>query len=432
MFIRNDIEEGMYYNGKLAVVKRIGRDNITVTFSEGSRDYELHRETWENIEYSVDEESGQVVKKELGAFSQFPLRLAWAITIHKSQGLTFDKVIIDAGRSFAAGQVYVALSRCRSLEGIVLHSLIPANALHSDKRIGDFSAAHHSTGELQEVFKLERVLYANHLLLRLFTFADLSAHLEEWRELIDKRDIPDKEAATALHASVSEQVRNINITAEKFQRELQRLIGAIESDRGSMAILKERCAKAIRYFTDQIAGQMITPLRAHINQLAYKKRMKRYLQHVQLIEETCWSKIDRLYHGRFLDEELYSGEMEHTKDRLTRVVSSTTSSKKEKGGTYKDTLDLHRQGKTLHEIAAIRGLTEGTIKHHMARLIAGGEINVYDVLPAETIEAVLAFIMETKVVAIGAIRTGLGDSYDYNDIRMIVSHALRNRTGDAS
>ncbi len=431
MFIRNDTEEGMYYNGKLAVVKNLSGDKITVTFSDGGKDYELHRERWENIDYSVDAESGEVVKKELGTFSQFPLRLAWAITIHKSQGLTFDKVIIDAGRSFAAGQVYVALSRCRSLEGIVLHSLIPPNALHSDKRIGDFSAAHHSTGELQNVFDREKALYANHLLLRLFSFTDLSAHMEEWQDLIAKKDIPDKEAATALHASICEQVRNINIIAEKFQRELQRLIAATESDRSGVAMLKERCAKAIRYFTDQIAGQIITPLRVHTNELAYKKKVKRYLQHVQLIEETCWNRVDRLYHGRFLDEVLYSAEPVHARDKFTKVVSSTTSSKKEKGGTYKDTLDLHRQGKTVGEIAAIRGLTESTIKHHMTRWIAGGEINVYDVLSAETIETVLAFIMDKKVVAVSAIRSELGDSYDYNDIRMIVSHVLRNRPADA-
>ncbi|EQD58190.1 helicase family protein, partial [mine drainage metagenome] len=151
--------------------------------------------------------------KVLGTFSQYPLRLAWAITIHKSQGLTLDKVIVDAGRSFAAGQVYVALSRCRSLEGMVLRSLISPAALHEDPRIDAFSASHHAADELRRVLEMEKAEYAGHLLRRLFSFSGLSAHLGEWRQRITATAaLPDKEATITLQDRIAQRMGEIEET----------------------------------------------------------------------------------------------------------------------------------------------------------------------------------------------------------------------------
>jgi hypothetical protein len=423
MFIRNDTEAGAYYNGKLATVKRIRGAEVTVAFRDSGTDYTLHRETWENAGYGIDENSGKVVRRVLGTFSHYPLRLAWAITIHKSQGLTLDKVIVDAGRSFAAGQVYVALSRCRSLDGIVLHSLITPDALREDPRIDAFSDSRHAAGALQNLLSRERADYANYLLQRLFTFSGLSAPLDEWRELIIGTAIlPDKEHPGALHECTRARMGEIEATAEKFRRQLRHLTEDAGGAPACLPVLKERCGKAIEYFTARIATQIATPLREHIGSLRGKKKLKRYLIHVQLIENTCWEKIKALYGARLLDEKLYSGAPRYNP---THTAIASPADRSEKGATIKETLSLHREHKTAEEIAAVRGLAVGTIKSHLAHLIKNGEIEVYEVLPVVTIEAVGAFLQAHADATLTAIRTGTGDRFDYNDIRMIVAHWSR-------
>jgi hypothetical protein len=139
MFIRND-SDGNYYNGKLGRVEKISNGVVTVTDQEG-RSMDVTPVEWPNAQYELDEESGEICQNVVGTFRQIPLRVAWAITIHKSQGLTFDNVIIDAGAAFAFGQVYVALSRCRSLEGIVMESPVRASIIYGDEHVAAFNAS---------------------------------------------------------------------------------------------------------------------------------------------------------------------------------------------------------------------------------------------------------------------------------------------------
>jgi DNA-binding NarL/FixJ family response regulator len=426
MFIRNDSEGGAYFNGKLAIVKRIDGTDITVTFKDSGQDYTLHQEIWENHGYRTEENSGKVIRETIGTFRHYPLRLAWAITIHKSQGLTFDKVIVDAGRSFAAGQVYVALSRCRSLEGIVLHSLITPGALYKEPRIDEFSASHRTASELQGELADAKLHYAHYLMLRQFTFSELSEHLEPWRQFIIERAPPDHAAADTVHDRVRMQLESIHATAEKFRRQLQRLIEANASDPDAAAVLKARCAKAIAYFTGQIATQIVAPLREHIGTLRQGKKIDRYAHHLRLFEERCWSRIEALYGARFLDERLYSGEAVH---RRTPSGPPPPRAHQEMGATRRDTLALLQRGKTAAEIAAARGLKVGTIKRHLVRLIATGAIDVCEVLPPATIEPVAAFLREHANATLTELRKGTGDRFDYDDLRMIVAQTRAQAGG---
>jgi hypothetical protein len=139
MFVKNDIgEHKRYFNGKIGKIKELEEDSITVIFDDES-EVEVERAVWDNVQYSYNNEQNRIVEEIAGTFEQFPIRLAWAITVHKSQGLTFEKVIADLEKAFSAGQVYVALSRCTSFNGLVLKTKLHSHAIKTDPRVIEFA-----------------------------------------------------------------------------------------------------------------------------------------------------------------------------------------------------------------------------------------------------------------------------------------------------
>jgi transposase len=251
MFVRNDSsQERRYFNGKIGTVAAMERDKIHVDCEDGAR-IEVVPVTWENIEYTVDAETSEISQKVVGSFNQYPLKPAWAITIHKSQGLTFDKAVIDAQAAFAHGQVYVALSRCRSFEGLVLRTPITARAIKKDPAVLEFMATMGQRTPTGADLAAAKIRYQESLLHQCYDFANLARLLGRLVGLIrGNASIVQLMAGADIFAVHQQTLAEICAVGDSFRRQLQSLFCA-DVEPAKNPVILQRLAKAAIYFGDK-------------------------------------------------------------------------------------------------------------------------------------------------------------------------------------
>jgi energy-coupling factor transporter ATP-binding protein EcfA2 len=303
MFLKNDVEKHRYFNGKIGVISDIVADQIHVYLSDQNETVIVKKEIWENKKYELNKSTGEIVEEYLGDFKQYPLRLAWAITIHKSQGLTFEKAIIDIGASFAAGQAYVALSRCTSLDGIVLYSKIASNCIMTNPLAVDFSKSEQAEGDLQQLFSRGKQRFWAERLLLYFDWRDMYLILRDMEKLLSKKESTEYYPAKALLKTYMQKVRELEDVSLKFQNELRNKIASTPEDQ-LMDTLKDRCQKAVTYYRDQVIAHLITPLQQFIRTLPNIKKNKTAIKNMTGIVNDMQLFLEKMKKVRFNDEAL--------------------------------------------------------------------------------------------------------------------------------
>ena len=252
MFVRNDPSaEKLYYNGKIGKITKISNKTIRVTCPGDKQEIVVDPIIWENIKYTLNEENKEIEENIIGKFKQYPLKLAWAITIHKSQGLTFEKAIIDAKAAFAHGQIYVALSRCKTIEGMVLSAPISSRGIETDKAIMCFDETAHQNPPSEGRLQAAKISYQQQLLLDCFDFSLLNNRLNYLaRLLMGNASVVQVSGDEDISQLEKKAAEDIFIVSENFKRQLRTFFtdgGLPESD----TIILERISKASAWFQEK-------------------------------------------------------------------------------------------------------------------------------------------------------------------------------------
>jgi PIF1-like helicase/Helix-turn-helix domain/HRDC domain len=286
MFIRNDLSpEKRYFNGKIGKITRYSADEIFVRCKGEREDIAVTPVEWQNIKYSIDNETKQIKEDVLGTFTQYPLKLAWAITIHKSQGLTFDRIIIDARSAFAHGQVYVALSRCRSFEGIILSSKINLSSVKTDLVVKAYSAKNARNAPTEAHLCQSKREYQETLVRELFDFRSMDSELQGLRRLFQEHSSAlSAEGQSHFDTLVAKTATEVLSIAQKFVPRLDAYFSQADLPEENTD-LRERLRKAGAYFSSKLNSDFLGAVKRIDLITDDKTVLKRARQHLQNLEK---------------------------------------------------------------------------------------------------------------------------------------------------
>jgi len=332
MFIKNDSStDKRYYNGKIGIITAISKESVTVKCANEIDEIVTEKETWSNINYSINEETKAIKEEMIGAFSQIPLRLAWAITIHKSQGLTFEKAIIDAEASFAHGQTYVALSRCTSLEGLVLKTPITSSAIINDNTVSIFNESVEENHPDESILNESEKYFQLNLISEILDYQPLLYPITRLIDIFYSN-------RTSIKGDVIDHLQTIKddgiVALMKISNGFKNQLNTLSEDDvlpENSSKIQERFIKAITYFLNTTKNSIQKPLDTITFSTDNKAVKKDFSKQFDSLQEKLEEKL-------FALQKMVKGfkVQEYLQVRANAVLQKTEPIKKKKVASKRD------------------------------------------------------------------------------------------------
>ena len=432
MFIKNDPQH-RFYNGMIGEVIGVKTDEngskIIVRSKDSGEELELEKMEWTNAKYTLNEKTKEIEETVEGKFMQYPLRLAWAITIHKSQGLTFEHAIIDASHSFTHGQTYVALSRCKTLEGMVLSEPLSRGAIISSQTVDAFSSQ--LTAPTQEQISSLELQYIIYCISELFDFYSIRASYEHLMRCLVEFFNGKYPRVVSEYQKLQVVLKSLIAVSDKFRVQYTGMLARNPDVR--QAELQDRIHKGAMYFLDKIGILSDLIRKSNLdtdNKVARKqfedrfsvfsedvKLKERLLKYECSAEFTVTDYLKKKAHFLLLDADASS---DSGSGRKSRRQKKPNEPKVPKTPTREISYNLYKQGMTLEQIAAERGFVKDTIAGHLASYVKEGKVGLRALISSAHEKKIRDFMKaHPELEHFSEIKEALGAGIDYYEIKLV-------------